>query len=119
MNIPIAHADDILRYKAAKHAANAVALQTEELQEKLTLQTTQANQRLMESQQKIALAQLTCNNAEEVLRMAQESFAAGMITASELMQAQTAWLAAATDLVDAETEAKVNDTLLRKYTGKL
>ena len=118
MNIPIAHADDILRYKAAKHAANAVALETEELQEKLTLQTTQANQRLMESQQKIALAQLTCNNAEEVLRMAQESFAAGMITASELMQAQTAWLSAATDLVDAETEAKVNDTLLRKYTGK-
>ena len=42
-----------------------------------------------------------------------------MITASELMQAQTAWLSAATDLVDAETEAKVNDTLLRKYTGKL
>ena len=119
MNIPIAHADDILRYKAAKHAANAVALQTEELQEKLTLQTTQANQRLMESQQKIALAQLTCNNAAEVLRMAQESFESGMITASELMQAQTAWLSAATDLVDAETEAKVNDTMLRKYTGKL
>ena len=119
VNVPIAHADDILRYKAAKHAANAVALEVEETREKLTLQTTQANQKLMESQQKIALAQLTCNNATEVLRMAQESFASGMISSSELMQAQTAWLSAASDLVDAQTEAKVNDTKLRKYTGQL
>lgn len=119
VNIPIAHADDILRYKAAKHAAKAVALRAEETREMLTLQTTQANQKLMEAQQKISLAKLTCNNAAEVLRMAEESFASGMISSSELMQAQTAWLAAATDLVDAETEAKVQETMLRKYTGKL
>ncbi len=85
----------------------------------LTLQTTQANQKLMEAQQKIVLARLTQNNAAEVLRMAQESYEAGMITASELMQAQTAWLAAATDLVDAEAEAKTTETQLRKYLGKL
>ena len=119
VNVPIAHADDILRYKAAKHAANAVALKAEETRELLTLQTTQANQKLMESQQKIALARLTCNNAAEVLRMAQESYDAGMTTSSELMQAQTAWLSAATDLVDAEVEAKTTETRLRKYLGKL
>ena len=119
VNVPIAHADDILRCKAAKHAANAVALKTEETRELLTLQTTQANQKLTEAQQKIALARLTQNNAAEVLRMAQESYDAGMITASELMQAQTAWLAAATDLVDAEVEAKTTETMLRKYLGKL
>ena len=119
VNVPIAHADDILRYKAAKHAANAVALKTEETRELLTLQTTQANQKLTEAQQKISLARLTQNNAAEVLRMAQESYEAGMITASELMQAQTAWLAAATDLVDAEVEAKTTETQLRKYLGKL
>lgn len=119
VNVPIAHADEILRYKAAKHAANAVALKTEETRELLTLQTTQANQKLMESQQKIAVARLTCNNASEVLRMAEESFESGMISSGELMQAQTAWLAAATDLVDAETEAKVNETKLRRYLGDL
>ena len=119
VNLPIAHADDILRYKAAKHAANAVALKTEETRELLTLQTTQANQKLTEAQQKIALARLTQNNAAEVLRMAEESFGAGLITASELMQAQTAWLAAASDLVDAEIEAKTTETQLRKYLGRL
>jgi len=119
VNIPIAHADDILRYKAAKHAANAMTLKTEETRELLTLQTTQANQKLVEAQQKIALAKLTQDNAAEVLRMAQESYEAGMITASDLMQAQTAWLAAASDLVDAEVEAKTTETQLRKYLGKL
>ncbi|MBQ9705688.1 MAG: TolC family protein [Paludibacteraceae bacterium] len=118
VNVPIAHADDILRYKAAKHAANAVALKTEETRELLILQTTQANQRLMESHQKIAVAQLTCRNAAEVLRMAQESFASGMISSSELMQAQTAWMSAATDLVDAQTEAKMNEAKLLQYIGQ-
>lgn len=119
VNVPIAHADDILRYKAAKHTANAVAMKVDETKEMLTLQITQANQKLMESQQKIAVARLTCSNADEVLRMAQESFASGMISTSELMQAQTAWMAAATDLLDAETEAKVNETRLRQYTKGL
>ena len=42
----------------------------------------------MEAQQKVVLARMTQNNAREVLRMATESFEAGMITASDLMQAQ-------------------------------
>ena len=119
VNVPIVHADDILRYKAAKHAANAVAMKTEETRELLTLQTTQANQKLVEAQQKIVLARLTQNNAAEVLRMAEESYDAGLITSSELMQAQTAWLAAASDLVDAEVEAKTTETQLRKYLRTL
>ena len=119
VNVPIVHVDDIYRYKAAKHIANAAKLKTEETEELLTLQTTQANQKLTEAQQKIVLARLTQDNAAEVLRMAQESYDAGMITASELMQAQTAWLKAATDVVDAEVEAKTTETQLRKYLGKL
>ena len=119
VNIPIVHADDIYRLKAAKHTARAAELKVEETRELLTLQTTQANQKMMEAQQKIVLARLTQKNAEEVLRMAQESYDAGMITASELMQAQTLWLSSATDLVDAEVEAKGTETLLRKYLGEL
>ena len=118
VHVPIVHADDILRYKAAKHTANALSLKTEETRELLTLQTTQANQKLTEAQQKIVLARLTESNAAEVLRMAQESYAAGLITVSELMQAQTAWLAASSDLVDAQIEAKTTEAQLRKFLGK-
>ena len=119
VNVPIAHADDILRYKAAKHAANVAVLKTEETRELLTLQTTQANQKLMEAQQKIVWARMTEKNAAEVLRMAEESYAAGMIPASDLMKAQTGWMAAAGDLIDAEVEAKTTETKLRKYLRTL
>lgn len=119
VNVPIAHADAILRYKAAKHAAKVATLKAEETRELLTLQITQANQKLMEAQQKIAMAQLNQRNAEEVLRMARESYDAGMITASDLMAAQTNWLSAASDMVDAEAEAKTLETQMRKYLGQL
>ena len=119
VNVPIAHADDILRYKAAKHAAKVATLKAEETRELLTLQTTQANQKLMEAQQKIAMARMNKNNAEEVLRMARESYDAGMITASDLMMAQTQWLSAASELVDAQVEAKTKETELKKYLREL
>lgn len=119
VNVPIAHADDILRLKAAKHAAKVATLKVEETRELLTLQTTQANQKLMEAQQKIAMARMNKNNAEEVLRMARESYDAGMITASDLMMAQTQWLSAASELVDAEVEAKTKETELKKYMREL
>jgi outer membrane protein TolC len=119
VNVPIAHADAILRYKAAKHAAKVATLKAEETRELLTLQTTQVNQKLMEAQQKIVWARMTEKNAAEVLRMAEESYEAGMITSSDLMMAQTAWLAAAGDVIDAEVEAKTTETKLRKYLRTL
>lgn len=119
VNVPIAHADAILRYKSAKHAAKIATLKVEETRELLTLQTTQANQKLLEAQQKIAMARLNQRNAEEVLRMARESYDAGMITASDLMMAQTSWLSAASEMVDAEVEAKTIETQLRKYLRQL
>lgn len=119
VNIPIVHADDILRLKAAKHEANIVALKREEAKELLTLQVTQANQKVLEMQQKIAMTEMQVKNAEEVLRFAQEAFDAGMATASDLMQAQTAWLAAQTDHLDAKIDAQMAETYYKKYTNEL
>jgi outer membrane protein TolC len=116
VNIPIAHADDIYRLKAAKHTARAARMKVDETRELLELQVTQANQRVLEAQQKVAMCRLAVKNADEVVRMAQESFQAGMIPVGDLMQAQTAWLAASTDLVDAEIEEKVTESYFVRYT---
>lgn len=117
VNVPIAHADDILRVKAARHEETILALKTDEAREMMTLQTTQAQQKLLEAQQKLELANLNLNNAQEVLRMAEESFQSSMATVSDLMQAQAAWLSAASDKVDAEVETIVNEIIFRKYIG--
>ena len=119
VNVPIVHADDILRLKAAKHEAKMVSLKREEAKELLTLQITQANQKVLEAQQKVAMTELQVKNANEVLRFAQEAFGAGMATASDLMQAQTAWLSACTDQVDAQIEAQMAEIHYKRYTNTL
>ena len=119
VNVPIVHADDILRLKAAKHEAKMVSLKREEAKELLTLQITQANQKVLEAQQKVAMTELQVKNANEVLRFAQEAFGAGMATASDLMQAQTAWLSACTDQVDALIEAQMAEIHYKRYTNTL
>ena len=73
----------------------------------------------MEAQQKVVMTEIQVKNAEEVLRFAQEAFDAGMATASDLMQAQTAWQAACTDHIDAEVEAKVAETQYKRFTNTL
>lgn len=119
MNIPIAHADDIYRLKAAKHAAKVAELKTEEAKEMITLQATQSNQKVIEANQKLAIANAGIRNAEENLRFAQELFAAGMITTGDLMQVQTAWLKAHTDRIDAQVEVMVTEAYFRKHCGKM
>ena len=119
VNIPIAHADDILRLKAAKHEANMVGIKRDEAKELLKLQITQANQKVLEANQKVAMTEMQVKNAEEVLRFAQEAFDAGMATASDLMQAQTAWQAACTDHIDAQVEAQVAETKFKRFTNTL
>ena len=119
VNIPILHADDILRLKAAKHEANIVALKRQEARELLTLQVTQANQKILEAQQKVAMTDIQVKNAEEVLRFAQEAFNGGLATATDLMQAQTAWLAACTERIDAQIEVKMAETQYKRYTNQL
>lgn len=117
MSIPIAHADDIYRLKAAKKEAHMAQLKVEESRELLTMQNTQARQKLTEAEQKVVLAQLNLKNAAEVLHMAQESFDAGMIPVGDLMQAQTAWLSASTDRIDALVELQTAAATLKKYSG--
>lgn len=119
VNIPIVHADDILRVKAAKHEAAMVTLKKEEAREMLELQITQGRQKLMEANQKVVMTRMGVKNAEEVLHFATEAFGAGMATASDVLQAQTAWLSASSDQIDANVEAKVCETYFQKYTSTL
>lgn len=119
VNIPIAHADDIYQLKAAKHKAKTLDLQLEEAKEKIELQATQSQQQLQEANRKLAMAIANINNAEENLRMAQAAFDEGMLTSTELLGAQTAWLKAYSEKIDAAIEVRMYETYLKKNTGRL
>lgn len=119
VNIPIAHADDILTYKAAKHKAKTVELQLAEAREKIELQVNQSQHQLNEANKKLIMANANIANAEENLRLAQAAYDEGMLTATELLGAQTAWLKAYSEKLDAAIDLRMYEVYLKKNKGQM
>lgn len=119
VNLPIAHASDILAVKAAKHKAKTVELQIQEAQEKIELQATQSAQKVMEANKALIRATNNIRHVEENLRYAQESYAEGVITSSTLMMAQTAWQKAYSEKIDAAIALRMAEITFKKNTGQI
>lgn len=118
VNIPIAHASDIYKVKAAKHEERMAEYAVEEVREMLELQITQAKQKVDAAQRKLVRTRASVASAEEVLRMAQESFREGVVGSTDLMAAQTQWMSAKSDALDAAIELRMADLTYKKYTGR-
>ncbi len=119
VNIPIAHADAIYRYKAAKHTANLAKLELDEAKKTFTVQATQTAQLIQEDNRRLEQAKLNMENAEENLRMAEDAYKEGMATVTDVMIAQTGWQTAYNQKIDAAISLRNNEVLLQKQLGKL
>ncbi len=117
VNIPICHAEDFLAVKAAKHKRNEVQYELEEARNAIELQVNKLNYELEVANKKLVQAQSNLLNAEENLRLANESFEAGVINSSDLMAAQTAWMSAKSEVVDAEIEIRMDYLYLQQALG--
>jgi outer membrane protein TolC len=58
-------------------------------------------------------------SAEENLRCANLGFREGVISTTDVMSAQTAWMKAQTEKIDAEIDVKTAEVAMKKATGKL
>jgi outer membrane protein TolC len=65
------------------------------------------------------LAQASIARADENLHTANVGFKEGVITPTTVMEAQTAWLQAQSERVDAEIEVRMAHTDLKKSLGTL
>ncbi|MCQ2206852.1 MAG: TolC family protein [Paludibacteraceae bacterium] len=120
VNIPLFHfGADYYKLKAAQSEALVQQLKLDETKEKIDLQVTQYTFKQNEAIRKLEVANENLEEANENLRMAQLSFESGIITASNLLEAQTAWLGATSDVIDAEIEAKIFGIHLDRSAGKL
>lgn len=106
------------KVRAAKADVAMTALKAQEAEEKITLQVTQAHFALTEAQKKAALARHNQTKAEENLRMARVGFDEGVVSTSDLLAAQTAWMAAKTDVVDAQIEVQLAQAAIKKVTAR-
>ena len=65
------------------------------------------------------MATANVTKADENLRCANHGFKEGVIPSTDVMEAQTAWLQAQTQKIDAEIELKLSQVNLRKALGTL
>lgn len=120
VRIPVWNWGDV-RYKvrASKGLTAIRQLELDETREKIELQVNQCTYRTEEAQKRLRLAQSSIERAEENLRTANLGFAEGVITPTTVMEAQTAWLQAQSELVDAQIEVHLSQVDLKKSLGIL
>lgn len=120
VQIPIWHwGGDYKKYKAAKSNTAAQRLFLEDLEEKVQLQVSQAQFSLDEAEKTYRMASLNLEKANENLRQAELGFKEGMLTTSDVLMAQTAWLAANSEKIDSEIGVRLARTYLSKVLGTL
>jgi len=119
-NIPLFHFGDKLHtLNAAKSQYRIATLQLQEAKEKMELQIKQSSYKTAESIKKQTTTQHNIDQAVENLRYATEGFEAGVITSTDLLAAQTAWLSAKSENIDAIIDVKLCNLYLEKSLGTL
>lgn len=107
------------KVKAARAEAHISTLELNDAQEKIELQVTQSQFKATEAQQRLVMALKNMEKAQENLNYANKGFKEGVIPVSNVMEAQTAWLAAQSEKIDAQIDIKMAETYLQRAIGTL
>ena len=120
MSIPVWNwGESRYKIKSAKADALIAGYQMDDAREKITLQLHQAAFRVNEAGKKLSMSVKNLEKAEENLRVAKIGFNEGVINTSDLLAAQTAWLQANSEKIDAQIDMKMSHLLFNKAQGTL
>jgi outer membrane protein TolC len=120
IRIPVWNWGDVAyKVRAAKGAQAIAALERDDAREKINLQVRQSRFRVDEAAKKLEMARTSCDRANENLRTADLGFREGVISSTTVMEAQTAWLQAQSQKIDAEIDVKLSQVNLQKALGVL
>ena len=120
VRVPLWNWGDVAYKVRASKGATAIAnLELAEAREKIELQVNQNTFQVDESNRRLTLAKTGIERAEENLRTANLGFSEGVISPTVVMEAQTAWLQAQSQLIDAQIAVKLSHVELQKSLGTL
>lgn len=120
VRVPIWNWGDVAyKVRAAKGATAIATLQKDEAREKIELQVNQSTFQVNEAVKKLEMAKASTERADENLRIANLGFTEGVISSTTVMEAQTAWLQAQSQKIDAEIDLKLSQVNLQKALGVL
>jgi len=104
---------------AAKVDASIKRLELAEAKDKIELQVNQAAFRYQEAVKTYETTRANLAQADENLRIANVAFKEGVGTVDDVMKAQTAWLKANSEKIDAEIDVQLCNVYLSKVMGSM
>ena len=120
LKIPLWHwGGNYNKYRAAKTEAVIQNLELENARDKIALQVNQASFKAQEAIKTYESTRSNLVKAEENLRMAQIGFKEGVMPVDNVMAAQTAWLKANSEVIDAQIDVQLCNVYLSKVLGTM
>ena len=107
------------KVKAAQVEADVKRLELDDAKEKIALQISQAAFSYQEAFKTFEATKANLAQADENLRIAGIAFKEGMGTVDEVLAAQTAWLKANSEKIDAEINVQLTHEYLSKVMGSM
>ena len=107
------------KYKAAKTKSYIASLQVEDAKELIDLQVHQARFKMQEAIKTYRTCVNNTAKADENLRCATLAYREGVSTTDLVMEAQTAWLKAASEEIDSRIDVRLCHVYLDKVLGTL
>lgn len=118
--IPVFHfGEGLNKYRRAKSDKIITQYQLDDARGKVTLQASQYEKKIAEADSRLEMALKNMENAEENLRVANIGFKEGVVESSLVLAAQTAWLKAHSEEIDARIDRIMATVYLRQVTGQL
>lgn len=120
LTVPLWHwGGNYNKYRAAKAQSRIAALELEDAKEMVDLQVSQSAFKAQESIKTYTTTESNLAKANENLRQANLGFREGVMTVDNVMEAQTAWLKANSENIDAMIDVHLCDVYLSKVLGTL
>ena len=106
------------KIRASKNATSIAELQYADARDKIHLQVEQTQFQMFDAQTRLETAKKNMASAEENLRCANIGFKEGVMTVTDVMNAQTAWQTAESQKTDAEIAVKIAQAAYQKAIGR-
>jgi len=107
------------KVRASRAATTIAEMELSDAREKIDLQLEQCRFKLKEANKRLLMATKNLSSADENLRCANLGFQEGVMEATDVMAAQTAWQQAQSQKIDAEIGVKLAQVALKKALGVL
>ncbi len=120
VKVPLFHwGENLKKVRKAQYNLQNAELELQKNTRLLSIEVQQAIRNLQDGHRMIQTAELGVRQANENLRVMRNRYNASMSTLTDLLDAQSGWQQAQSNLIEAQTQYKIYETEYLRATGKL